>query len=120
MIGNFVSSQSTETHTYDQVKGYFDEIFAIVKDNELDCLKELTQWIFMPSLNDAGICKVMPSFKLSEHFASGLKGNGPNRLKKVMLATNPMRMSFRGKEMVFCRFDYFKKLRKNHIDPLHK
>ena len=74
----------------------------------------------MPSLNDPGICKVMPSFKLSDHFISGLKGNGPNRLKKVMLATNPMRLSFKGKEMVFARYDYFEKLRRNHIDPLNK
>lgn len=88
----------------------------MVKDNELDCLKDLTQWIFMPSLNDPGICKVMPSFKLSDHLISGLKGNGPNRLKKVMLGTNPMRMNLRGKELVFCRFDYFRKLKTNHIE----
>ena len=70
----------------------------------------------MPSLNDPGICKAMPSFKLSDYLVSSLKANGPNRLKKVMLATNPMRLSFRGKEFVFSRYDYFKKLKKNHIE----
>lgn len=120
MIGNFISSQNSEMQTYDKFKSYFDEIVAIIKENELNCLRELTQWVFMPSLSDPGICKVMPSFKLSEYLFSGIKGNGPNRLKKVMLATNPMRMSFRGKEIVFCRYDYFKKLKKNHIEPLLK
>ena len=99
---------------------YFDEILIVVKDNELDCLRELTQWIFMPCLNDPGICKVMPSFKLSEYFVSGIRGNGPNRLKKVMLGTNPMRMNLRGKELVFSRYDYFRKLKTNHIAALNK
>jgi hypothetical protein len=32
-----------------------------------------------------------------------------------MLATNPMRISFRGKELVFARYNYFKKIKKNHL-----
>jgi hypothetical protein len=58
---------------------------------------------------------MMPSFKLSESLISGMKGNGPARIKKLILGTNPMRLSFRGKEVVFCRYDYLKKLKKNHI-----
>jgi hypothetical protein len=58
----------------------------------------------------------MPSFKLSEHLIEGFKGKGPNRIKKIMLASNPMRMSFRGKEMVFCRYNYFKKIKRNHLE----
>ena len=69
----------------------------------------------MPSTSDPGVCQIMPSFKLSDYFLQGFKGNGPNRVKKVMLATNPMRISFRGKELVFARYNYFKKIKKNHM-----
>jgi hypothetical protein len=65
----------------------------------------------MPSLNDPGIFKVLPNFKLPDYLLSGLKG----KLKKVISATNPMRISFRGKEIVFSRYDYFKKIKKCHL-----
>jgi len=69
----------------------------------------------MPSTSDPGVSQIMPSFKLSDYFLQGFKGNGPNRVKNTMLATNPMRISFRGKELVFCRYNYFKKIKKNHL-----
>jgi hypothetical protein len=120
MIGNFVSPTNRELQTFDKIKSYFDEIVNIIKENELHCLRDLTQWIFMPSIGDPGIMKVMPTFKISDFLVSGIKGIGPNRLKKVMLGTNPMRLSFRGKEIVFSRYDYFKKLKKNNIEQLMK
>ena len=69
----------------------------------------------MPSLNDPGMVQVFPSFKLSELFMQGFKGSGPNKIKNVMLGTNPMKISFRGKEVVFARYNYFKKIKKNHL-----
>ena len=70
----------------------------------------------MPSMEDPGIMKIFPNFKLSDFLVNGMKGIGPQRIKKVMLATNPMRISFRGKEIVFCRYNYFKKLKRNHLE----
>ena len=31
------------------------------------------------------------------------------------MASNPFRMSYYGKEIVFSRYNYFKKLKKNHL-----
>lgn len=74
----------------------------------------------MPSTADAGICKIMPGFKMSDYLIEGFKGKGPQRIKKIMLATNPMRISFRGKELVFCRYNYFKKIKRNHLEKFQQ
>lgn len=68
----------------------------------------------MPSLDDPGMCPILPSFKLADFLVSGLKG----KIKNFTLATNPMRLSYRGKEIVFSRFDYLKKLKKNTIEKI--
>ena len=63
--------------------------------------------------------QVMPGFQMSNFFLEAFKGK-TNRIKKVVSATNPMRMSFRGKQMVFCRFNYFKKIKRNHLDKFEE
>ena len=65
----------------------------------------------MPSLNDPAMCPLFPTFKLAEFLTSGLKG----KIKNFTLATNPLRISYKGKEMIFSRFDYLKKIKKNAI-----
>lgn len=87
-----------------------------MRDQNLECLRDLTQWIIMPSVTDIGVVKIMPTFKISEYMVQGFKGNGPGRIKNVLLSTNPMRMSFRGKQLVFCRYNYFKKIKRNHLE----
>lgn len=61
--------------------------------------------------------QVLPSFKLSDFFVDAFRGK-TQRIKKVIAASNPMRISFRGKEMVFCRYNYFRKIKKNHLEKL--
>ena len=120
LMGDFVSQENIELDAFDRLKGYFEQIGSFIRHSELECLRDLTQWFIMPSTDDPGMLKVFPSFKLSEFLISGFKGNGPQRIKKVQLATNPMRMSFRGKEMVFCRYNYFKKVKRHHLEKLQK
>jgi hypothetical protein len=57
----------------------------------------------------------MPGFKISDFFLDGFRGKG-NKIKKVIQATNPMKINFRGKEMVFSRYNYFKKIKRNHLE----
>lgn len=49
--------------------------------------------------------------KLSDTFLSGFKGNGPQRIKNITIVPNPVRISFYGKEVVVCRYNYMKKLK---------
>ena len=115
LIGDYISQENNETESFDKIRQYFDAIGSIIREDGLTCLRDLTQWILMPSPNDPGMCKLLPNFHLSEYLIAGMKGNGPQRIKKILLATNPMRMSFRGKEIVFCRYNYFKKIKRNHL-----
>ena len=120
LIGDFTSPENNEVDQFEKLKQNFEQIGGIIRSNNLECLRESTQWIIMPSTQDAGICQIMPGFKMSDYLIEGFKGKGPQRIKKIMLATNPMRMSFRGKEMVFCRYNYFKKIKKNHLEKFQK
>lgn len=47
-----------------------------------------------------------------------MKGTGPSRLKQVTLATNPFRLSYYGKEIVFARYSFLKKLKRNQLPPI--
>lgn len=60
----------------------------------------------------------MPCFKLAEYFLTNFKGNGPQRIKYLTLATNPFRISYYGKEIVISKYNFFKKLKKNHLAKL--
>ena len=119
ILGNFISAENNETQSLDKLKLHFDNILNIIDKCQLQCLRDFTHWIFIPSLNDPGICKVFPSFKLSESLFKGFKGKGQKSgIKNYTLGTNPMRISFRGKEIVLMRYNYFKKLKRNHLEKL--
>ena len=47
-----------------------------------------------------------------------MKGTGPKRIKNITLSTNPCRISFMGKEIIICRYNYFRKLQSNHLSKL--
>jgi hypothetical protein len=116
IVGDFLSQRIAEKLPYDQFRVYFDTIAQIVKDGDYKCLKEQTHWIFVPSLDDPGQTKLMPCLPLSEYLFSGARGTGINKiLKNVTLASNPLRLSYYGKEIVISRFNYYKKLKKNHL-----
>ena len=115
LMGDYISQENNEDESFEKFRSYFEQLGAIIRSGDYPCLRDLTQWVIMPSLSDPGVCQIMPSFKLSDYFLQGFKGTGANRVKKTMLATNPMRISFRGKELVFARYNYFKKIKKNHL-----
>lgn len=63
---------------------------------------------------------MLPCLPLADYFLSGPRSlagaNAHQRiLRNVTLASNPFRLSYFGKEFVFARYNYFKKLKKNHL-----
>ena len=68
----------------------------------------------MPAISDPGQMDVMPQVPLSESLLSGFIGNHQGRIQKVNLGTNPLRLSFNGKEIVISRYNLFQKLKQNH------
>jgi len=55
---------------------------------------------------------------MSDNLFSGFKGFGAqsNRIHNVTLASNPVRISFYGKQIVINRYNYFKKMKENHLN----
>jgi hypothetical protein len=72
-------------------------------------LRDFTEWIFVPAIEDPGQIKMFPCAPFGEYMVEGLE-----KFKKVTLAPNPLRVSFLGKEIVLCRYNYLKKLKQNH------
>jgi DNA polymerase alpha/epsilon subunit B len=116
LVGDFISQRNSEKLPYDSFKSYFDTIQQIVKDNEYKCLRDQTHWIFVPSLEDPGQTKLMPCLPLSDYLFSGARGTATSKvLKNFNLASNPLRISYYGKEIVISRFNFYKKMKKNHL-----
>lgn len=64
----------------------------------------------MPGLNDPANEQIIPSLPLNDYFASCFDG-----IKNLTLACNPCRLSFYGKQIVICRYNYLKRLKKNSL-----
>ena len=118
IIGEFTSQEAQDSDNYNLLRANFDNIGKLIRDKDLHCLREKTSWVIMPSTSDAGVMKIMPSFKMSDFLLEGFRGKGVNKIRNVEMATNPMRVSFKGKEIAFCRYNYFKKIKRNCIEKL--
>ena len=77
LIGDFISQKQSEKSSYEQLKQYFESLGQIVRENDYICLRDLTHWFFVPSIDDPGQPKLMPCLQLSEFFISTFKGTGP-------------------------------------------
>ena len=112
--GKFISEQSRDSQSFEQIRGYFEQFGNIIRDKNFEYLRDHTEWIFIPALDDPGQIDVMPQVPLADHFLSGFIGNHQGKIKKVTLGTNPLRLSFNGKEIVISRYNLFQKLKQNH------
>ena len=54
LMGSYVSENEDES--FEKIKSYFEAIGAIIRNNHFPCLRDLTQWVIMPSTNDPGVC----------------------------------------------------------------
>ena len=95
VCGRLFTEKASETESTEQFRGYVEQLAATIR--ELGCvnLRDHTHWVFVPSIDDAGQIKAMPTVAFSESLFTSLK-TGPSRLKKLTLANNPCRISFLG------------------------
>ena len=90
-------------------------IANIVVEKKLENLRESTEWIFVPALEDPGQIKMFPAMPYAEYLIAPFLSA---KFKKVRAVPNPSRISFLGKEIVICRFNYLKKMKQNQIDKI--
>lgn len=116
MIGALFSDKNVSTAT---LQGYLENFGDIIRQNNYVNLREHTEWIFIPSQQDPGQPITMPMFPLSESLLNGFRGKNLPRLdqkiKNVRVGTNPLRISFMGKEITICRFNFLEKFMGNNL-----
>ncbi len=83
--------------TCSELKGCFSQFGQLV--SEFEGLAGKALWVLMPSLDDPGVANLFPRKPIPECLLETLHKRVPNLIN----ATNPCRISFFGKEMVFCR-----------------
>lgn len=113
VCGRLFSEYVNETESTARFRSYLEAIMTIMKDLNCVNLRDHTEWIFVPSIEDAGQIKTMPAIPFAESLFQSLK-TGPMRIKKLTLANNPCRISFLGKEIVICRYNFTMRLKQNH------
>lgn len=112
--GRFISDQGRDNESFEQSRAHFESLGNIIRDKNLDYLRDHTEWIFIPALDDPGQTHLMPQMPLSNHLLSGFIGAHQGRIKRVTLGTNPLRICFNGKEVVIARYNFMQKLKQNH------
>ena len=122
-VGKFFSEQINESESYDKLKGYFEKFGSIVRDKELVNLRDFSEWIFVPAIDDPGQIRAMPAAPMSEYLLEGFTGKNQSginsKIKKVSVGTNPLRISFMGQEIAICRYNYLKKIQQNGISKVN-
>ena len=67
------------------------------------------RFIFVPGPNDPGMSVMMPRPPIPNYFTGALR----NKVPHAVFTTNPCRIRYFSKELVFCRQDIVSKLRRN-------
>lgn len=58
--GRFISELNRFHASNEQVKDYFEQLGNIIRDKSFDYLRDHTQWIFVPGLDDPGQINLVP------------------------------------------------------------
>ena len=103
-MGNFTSSSDPKT-----VIGYLDELANMI--GNMPRLANDGKFVFVPGPMDPGMGHVLPRPPLPNYCTQSLR----SKLQHVAFASNPCRIRYFSKELVFFRQDTVQKLRRNCI-----
>ncbi len=107
-MGNFTSKPlSSSSEGTKAMISYFEDLANVIC--KFPQVANEGRFIFIPGPNDPGITGVLPRGPLPNYFTSALR----SKVRNVMLASNPCRMRFFTKEIVFFRDNLVSKMRRN-------
>mmetsp|Transcript_28240 Transcript_28240/g.61370 ORF Transcript_28240/g.61370 Transcript_28240/m.61370 type:complete len:423 (-) Transcript_28240:151-1419(-) len=115
IMGSFCSTPFVATG--DGIKSYRDSFWQLKHlllplSNHVRCG---TRFILLPGPNDPG-AQTLPQAPLPPYLTADLAQEVPN----VVFATNPCRIRHFSREMVFCRHDVMRHLRRHEVLPLRE
>lgn len=111
-MGNFTSkpfssSSSSSGGGTKTMMSYFDDLANII--TKFPNVAQNGRFVFVPGPQDPGITGVLPRSPLPKYFTSTLR----SKVKHAIFASNPCRMRYFSKELVFYRDDLVRKLRRH-------
>lgn len=104
LMGNFTSTVSHPK----TVLGCFEELALLISKN-FPRLAEKARFVFVPGPKDPGLGQVLPRPPLPPSFRAPLQ----QRLRNVSFASNPCRIRYFSKELVFFRHNVVSQLRRS-------
>ena len=60
IAGRFISEQNRYRVTNDQARDYFEQLGNIVRERSFEYLRDHTEWVFVPALDDPGQINLIP------------------------------------------------------------
>lgn len=109
-MGNFCSKAlSVSRNGPKEIIGYYDDLAYIIC--KYPRIAKNGKIIFIPGPNDPGVAGVMPRPPVPVFF----NGSIGSKVSHAIFASNPCRIRYFSKEIVFCRQDILDKLRHNSI-----
>eukprot|EP00985_Skeletonema_marinoi_P005683 scaffold2468_cov133-Skeletonema_marinoi.AAC.5 len=107
-MGNFTSKPlSSASEGTKSMISYFEDLANVIC--KFPNVANEGRFVFIPGPNDPGITGVLPRGPIPNYFTAALR----SKVKNVMLASNPCRMRFFTKEIVFFRDNLVSKMRRN-------
>lgn len=114
LMGNFCSTPMSAS--LDAIKttiGYFEDLANMI--SKFPRLASDARFVFVPGPNDPGMADVLPRPPIPQYFTGALRSKVPHAL----FSTNPCRIRYFTKELVFFRQDLVHMLRRNCILKPH-
>eukprot|EP00562_Extubocellulus_spinifer_P002809 CAMPEP_0178486180 /NCGR_PEP_ID=MMETSP0696-20121128/8674_1 /TAXON_ID=265572 /ORGANISM="Extubocellulus spinifer, Strain CCMP396" /LENGTH=574 /DNA_ID=CAMNT_0020113835 /DNA_START=22 /DNA_END=1746 /DNA_ORIENTATION=+ len=107
-MGNFTSMPLSAARDGTKIMtGYFEELANIICKHRH--VADEGRFVFVPGPNDPGMAAIMPRPPIPNYFTGALRTKVPH----AVFTSNPCRIRYFSKELVFCRQDIVSKLRRN-------
>ena len=107
-MGNFTSKPLSAARDGTKIMiSYYEELANLIC--KYPTIATDGRFIFVPGPNDPGMSAMMPRPPIPNYFTGALR----NKVPHAVFTTNPCRIRYFSKELVFCRQDIVSKLRRN-------
>jgi len=109
-MGNFTSKPlSGAADGTKAMMSYFEDLASVI--GKYPRMAKEGRFVFVPGRNDPGITGVLPRGPIPKYFTSALR----SRVKHALFTSNPCRIRYFTKEIVFFRDDLVSKLRRHSL-----
>ena len=112
LMGNFTSKPLSAARDGSKIMmGHFEELANLIC--KYPTLASDGRFVFVPGPNDPGMAAMMPRPPIPNYFTSSLR----SRVPKAIFTSNPCRIRYFSREIVFCRQDVVSRFRRHCLLP---